>query len=166
MKQFRFQLRNSQVLHLSGHFSQVVREKSLMWRAFASFFQEQKHCLTVHAFVLMDTHFHLLGSFYSITQSEFESLFLENSHFENTKGLQWKTVDSFKQYRSVYRYIYRNPLEAGICHFVEKYPFSTLRSQLGHHTYPRINVVDEMNLIHNPRAQLTWLNENHVDSVI
>jgi len=35
-------------------------------------------------------------------------------------------IRSAEYYFQVYKYVYRNPVEAGICGVVEEYPFSTL----------------------------------------
>jgi hypothetical protein len=37
----------------------------------------------------------------------------------------------YHHFTTVYKYIYRNPVEAGLCQYVEEYPWSTLNGLLG-----------------------------------
>ncbi len=110
--------------------------------------QESKNKkLTVHAFVLMSTHFHLL-----LSVKTKENLDVE---FEGTTY----SVNNFEQYKNSYRYIYRNPVVAGLCLRAENYPFSTLPLILGKRS-SKIPVVDHMGLIVDPQKILEWINTN------
>jgi len=60
-------------------------------------------------------------------------------------------------YKHAYKYIYRNPLEAGLCKRVEDYEFSSLRGLLGAAEL-RAPVIDNMDLIYGAQKMLAWLN--------
>jgi len=47
---------------------------------------------------------------------------------------KWVVIENELQYLNVYRYVFRNPLEAGIVKLVEDYQFSSLYGQLGRAT--------------------------------
>ncbi len=68
-------------------------------------------------------------------------------------------IEHVKQYQTTYRYIYRNPVEAGLVRKAEDYPYSTLPYVLGLKT-PEFECTDQMNLIYAPAQILKWLNEN------
>lgn len=64
---------------------------------------------------------------------------------------------SSEYYKNAYKYIYRNPLDAGLCRTVEEYEYSSLRGLLGHSPLV-VPVIDNMGLIHTPLKILDWLN--------
>lgn len=109
-------------------------------------FSEHLHELTTkfgcifHAFVLMDNHYHLL-----ITTSERYLLGhvmqeLQKSVARKINGRTGRINHVFGGpyraslirdevgYAQVFKYIYRNPIEAGICRSPSQYPFSTFRN--------------------------------------
>ncbi len=92
------------------------------------------HALSVHAFVLMDNHFHLLCHTPQENLDEVMQNFLRNVATSVSKGsvlwkgrYKWSLISNSIHYRQVYRYIYQNPIRAGLVERVEDYPFSTLR---------------------------------------
>jgi putative transposase len=101
----------------------------------------QEHKLAVHAFVLMGNHFHLLcqtpkGNLDQIMQHFLRMTSLKiNQRTSSINHLwggryKWSLIQSQTHYFQVYRYIFQNPLRAGICKKVENYPFSTLQETL------------------------------------
>ncbi|PIK14729.1 transposase [Halobacteriovorax sp. JY17] len=97
----------------------------------------QKVPVDVHAFVLMNNHYHMILS----TPSSDLDLFMR--HFNrmisdmisrrtgviNRKfggPYRWTIIDNRKYAFNVFRYVYRNPVRAGLCKRVEDYPFSSL----------------------------------------
>lgn len=120
---------------------------------------------TAHAFVLMGTHFHILFS----TRSEKKHLLADEFHQHLTQlcNQTWEALEtplfcdpiiSAEYYKNAYKYIYRNPLEASLCHRVEDYEYSSLKSLIG--GKPEMApVIDNMGLIHSPRRVLAWLND-------
>jgi putative transposase len=97
-----------------------------------------KHSLAVHAFVLMGNHFHLLCLTPEGNLDEIMRLFLRNTSIRISKlaltsnhlwggRYKWSLVESQTHYYQVYRYIFQNPVRAGIFDRVESYPYTTLR---------------------------------------
>jgi putative transposase len=95
------------------------------------------HGLAIHAFVLMDNHFHLLchtprENLDEVMQSLLKSIALTVNADKPEKTLwrgryKWSLINNSIHYRQVYRYIYQNPLRAGVVQRVEDYPFTTLQ---------------------------------------
>lgn len=71
--------------------------------------------------------------------------------------LYCEPILSAQYYKHAYKYVYRNPVEAGMCMRAEDYEFSSLRGLLGH-TLLTAPVIDNMGLIYGPQKILTWLN--------
>jgi putative transposase len=137
------------------------------WHIFCRALQDLQHRedFTAHAFVLMGTHFHLLFS----THAPREHILAEELHrlLSDQCNQTWDALDiplfcdpvqSAEYYKNAYKYVYRNPVEAGLCRRPEDYEFSTLRDVLGKSgRHPP--VIDNMGLIHSPGRMLAWLND-------
>jgi len=97
-----------------------------------------KYEVLLHSFVLMDNHYHLL-----ITTSSKATLGEVMCDFQKSVSRRINSITGrinhvfggpYKAsliknegyYFHIYKYIYRNPIEAGICNRVEDYPFSSL----------------------------------------
>ena len=93
--------------------------------------------IRIHAFVLMSNHFHALvttpdenldtAMLYFMRESAREinkKLGSINSIF--TEPYQWSLITHRRYYEHAIRYVYQNPLKAGIVSRVENYFFSTL----------------------------------------
>ncbi len=98
--------------------------------------------LRIHAFVLMPNHFHLLVSTPQFNISPSMNYFLGETSREMNRSSgrinqNWgrrhhKTlVSSYHYFMNVYKYIYRNPVRAGLCSQVEEYRYSTLSGLCG-----------------------------------
>ncbi|MGZ3697563.1 MAG: transposase [Bdellovibrionota bacterium] len=96
----------------------------------------------VHALVLMGNHFHLLITVPSedlgVVMKHFQSsgtrtMNLVSGHLNRIFGARyhWSLINSPLYFAHALKYVYRNPVKAGICERVEEYPFSTLSGQLG-----------------------------------
>ncbi len=121
--------------------------------------------LRVHAFVLMDNHFHLLVQTPQANLDVAMQIFMRNTavkvmarhgganHLWGGR-YKWTLIDSAAYYYQVYRYIYQNPLRAGIVKRVEEYPYSTLHTRVSFPLYNRLAL--EMG---GEVAELLWLNE-------
>lgn len=98
--------------------------------------------LRIHAFLLMSNHFHWLVTapngnlsaallfFMRETSKEITRL---SGRINQTYGTRnHKThIPSYHHFMNTYKYIYQNPLRAGICKQVEDYPFSSLHGLCG-----------------------------------
>ena len=95
----------------------------------------------IHAFVLMPNHFHLIVTVPEQDLSEVMQHFMRSA----TKTLNrvsgrsgrvfggryhWTLVDSPTYFSHALKYVYRNPVKAGICSRVEGFEFSTLQGLL------------------------------------
>ena len=96
----------------------------------------------IHAFVLMSNHFHLLVSTPSENLDDCMRYFQSNlSHWirnQTTKDTyafntryRWSIIKDPIYYANVYRYVYQNPIRAGIVKLAECYKFSTLSGKSG-----------------------------------
>jgi len=126
---------------------------------------QYKTDFTAHAFVLMGTHFHILFS----TRSPKEQLLAEEFHqcLTDLCNKTWVALEeplfcdrirTAAYYKNAYKYIYRNPVEAGLCVRAEDYAFSSLRGILGNPTLEGAPVIDNMGIIFGPRKILEWIN--------
>lgn len=146
------------------------------WQICAEAFRVVEHSCSdfqVHAFVMMSTHLHLLYSC-----KKFEDQYLMESLDQAMIGLLRKSalsldkfifsscfdlpiaiepISNFQQLLNTYRYIYRNPVEAGLSQRTEDYCYSTLPEIMGRSTRI-INSVDLLHVIQNPIKVLSWLN--------
>lgn len=93
--------------------------------------------LRVHSFVLMNNHYHLIVSAPKANLSAAMAYFQnqtsrELTHASRRENLTWSgrffrcRLGSHQYFLNTYKYIYQNPLRAGICKYAEEYRYSTL----------------------------------------
>ena len=145
--------------HLNIHYKTTGYFKNLDWihlqRSISN--AAKKFDVEIQVLLMMDTHFHLLFESYCKTENffchELENLLLSptemNSHSE--------PITNLSQYLACCKYIYNNPVEAGICSAVELYPYSSLQILLGR-SASHCLISDKLGLIQNPLKVLKWLN--------
>lgn len=137
------------------------------------FLEEKNPNFQLHAFVMMSTHFHILYSCLNLeeqyTMEELDHIllgllressqnlcnFISGSTFDLPIVIE--SISNYQQLLNTYRYIYRNPLEAGLSIRVEDYCYSTLSEVMGR-SRQRMNSVDLLHVIQNPIKILSWLN--------
>lgn len=127
--------------------------------------------LELHACVLMSNHFHALFSatemYFELAEgslrAEFKNMYLGTTFKDN--DFKMTRIQSFAAYREVYRYIYRNPVEAEIVPLAEMYDYSTLGEILGHYKN-RFFANDNMGLIVNPYCILGWINKKTENNLV
>lgn len=125
----------------------------------------QDSFLTVHSVVLMGTHLHILFS----TSQLGENIIANDLH--NYLKMLYSTdddlletplflepIESYPHFLNTYKYIYRNPVEAGLCRRVEEYSFSTLNELLGLQKTVNHIAIDPLGLPQQPFRLLDWLN--------
>ena len=125
----------------------------------------------VHAFVLMSNHFHMLlstpknnlsmGMRYFMTESS-RSIARASCRINRIYGSRysWTIIKSSEHYAHAFKYVYQNPLRAGLVSRTENYPWSTLFGF--HKTFGKIlignaNGFDEY-IPNSERNLLNWLN--------
>jgi putative transposase len=69
---------------------------------------------------------------------------------------RWSLIDSQRHYYQVYRYIYQNPIRAGLVRRVEDYQFSTLNKELPFPLHSNIAMS-----FGGEEGELIWLNEKY-----
>ena len=123
--------------------------------------------LKIHSFVLMSNHFHLLVTAPNSNLHRAMQYFLSQTGRAITKSAgrvnhTWKAkyfrcqIATHPYFQCAYKYFYRNPVVAQICHRVEQYPYGTLSGLLGF-TKLNIPVHDEV-LFSDVEGTLEWLN--------
>jgi putative transposase len=151
--------KGTQIFHLNMHFEVSGYFKELDWIRLQKVIAHEARIfdIDVQALLMMDSHFHLLiesrakkENFFSAgVNNKMNGLRNLNSHCE--------PIDSVSQYLNTYKYIFNNPVQAGLCLRVEDYPFSSIRSLLGMST-GYVLVSDQLRLIQNPVRVLNWMN--------
>ncbi|PWU18041.1 MAG: hypothetical protein C5B49_07850 [Bdellovibrio sp.] len=126
--------------------------------------------LHIHSFVLMANHFHMLLSAPDRNLSQALLYFMRETSREITRlsgrinqtygNRNHKTyLGGYHYFMNSYKYVYRNPVRAGICRWVEEYPYSTLHGVCG---LKRLIVpVAEDTILFTPefdQTALNWLN--------
>lgn len=95
------------------------------------------HNLKIHGFVLMSNHFHLLATTPNANLDEVMQILMREAsrkindiagRINHVFGgpYKWCIIRNDNHYMQAYRYIYQNPIRAGLCQKVEEYRFSTI----------------------------------------
>lgn len=140
-----------------------------LWGIFISCFKELKkqYSCNIHGFVLMSNHYHLLISTPKSNIGEaMKYLHREVARHTNqeTKRInhvfggryKWSIIYSDHYYWNAIKYIFRNPVHAGICNMVEDYPFSSLNKK-NDYNWIMNDFFNNPNKTINPN--LEWLND-------
>lgn len=123
----------------------------------------------IHNFVLMKNHYHLIVSAQENNLAEALKYTLyrisrEMSLASGTRNHQFgnrcfrSIISNYHYYMHAYKYVYRNPVTAGVCNRVEDYPFSTLNGLIGKSRLV-IPVENDLLLMDNFEQTLEWLNK-------
>ena len=144
--------------------------KELVWSHFANYlhFIWRVYDIRIHSFVLMDNHFHMLLTtpeanldiaMNYLLREVSKRIGEETGRINQIFGgpYHWSLIKNSVHYQHAYKYVYRNPVDAGLCKTVETYRYSSLPGILGL-DYLHIPVYDNLDLIQNPHKQLKWLN--------
>lgn len=115
--------------------------------------------LHLYALVMMDTHIHLLIQSDAAKENFFcEHLATALRKKDEEVDCHCEPIISYPQFLNAYKYIYRNPVEAGLVQKVEDYPYSTLKALIGK-GIAHCSITDHMGLVQNPFHHLNWLND-------
>ncbi len=133
------------------------------------FFVKHAYQLKIYSFVLMSNHFHLIVQAPENNLSEAMAYFLREMSKDLTKSSgrlnqTWggrffrSRLGSYHYFMQAYKYVYQNPIRAGLCSSVETYPFSTLGALFGQ-TPLEIPLEYDAVLFENDFSEaLKWLN--------
>jgi len=170
----RFHSHETPPFHVIGKCDQPhwpVTRLSQAWELFGEvldILHNESSNLTTHAFVLMSNHYHWLCTYDCRNDSYFFEWFHESVSFyffhkhRNCEKLfekkaEFFLAESFVYYKNLYRYVYKNPVSAGLVDQAEDYPFSTLFYLLQGKNLD-FPCFDNMNLIVDPIKTLNWIN--------
>ncbi|MES2525740.1 MAG: transposase [Bdellovibrionota bacterium] len=132
--------------------------------------------LKISAFVLMNNHFHLLALTPNEPIDRVMYFFMKNV----TKKMQKRTgrinkifggrykgclIDNSKYLLNVYKYIYRNPVAAGMVERAEEYPFSTFHIKNEAFTI-QLDKVMPMNIAISDHVEKQWVNSTFEDEEV
>jgi len=144
-----------------------------VWNIFSMHLHFVHHAfgLRIHSFVLMNNHFHMIVSTPKENLAEVMNYFMRevsknmarvSGRINQTFGgpYYWSLLQSPHYYLYAYKYVYRNPVEAGLIGKVEDYPYSTLFGLKGS-THLMIPVEHDDTLFNDPDRILTWLNNSY-----
>lgn len=123
----------------------------------------------IYNVVLMSNHFHMIVRCPEANLSEAMQYFMRQTsksitrnqdRINQTYGSRFfrTLINNDHHLRTVYKYVYRNPVEAGLSDRVETYRFSTLYGLLGSETMT-IPVIEDSILFSGVESSLSWLNE-------
>ncbi|KHD89008.1 MAG: hypothetical protein OM95_05990 [Bdellovibrio sp. ArHS] len=132
-------------------------------------YASETHKMEIHSFVLMNNHFHLIAQFPENNMAEAMNYFMrETSRVISRKAGRINQTYGGRYFRSaitknnyldhVYKYVYRNPVEAGIVESVQDYQFSTLYMKLKSRSsgFP---IIEDPRISSTQRhSTLKWLN--------
>lgn len=152
---------NKKYYHVSLEYRTKYFLKDLDWIFIQKKISENalKYEVEIQALTMMDTHIHLLISNFENNENFF-CVSLQNEIYEtsNLENLS-EPILNYSQYLNTYKYIYRNPVEAGLCKNAEDYAYSSLSYLLGK-GFLHCQVCDHLGLIQNPLHILKWLNQD------
>lgn len=121
---------------------------------------QTKFSIEIQAYVLMDSHQHLLISTERLNENYFTAAAQMAFGSVNDDTTSCEPILTLSQYLNTYKYIYRNPVEAGLSTVAEAYPYSSLYGLLGRGKLA-LEVIDQLGLIQNPYHVLSWLNSEN-----
>jgi REP element-mobilizing transposase RayT len=126
----------------------------------------------IHSYVLMPNHYHLLVRTPDANLDKFMNYFNRelsrelsygNRQINQQFGSRYfaEVIDNQISYSNVYRYIYRNPVEAHLCGFVEEYQYSSIQYVLGNEraAFPIFDTHFET--LQGREQTLDWLNTSY-----
>lgn len=144
--------------------------KEIMWSIFIQQLNHvvKKYRCMIHAFVLMDNHYHMLISTHekydlgvvmqALQRSVSRIVNSKSKRINHVFGGPYKASVIFyaHYYYNVYKYIYQNPLRIGLVKQVQEYPFSTLVTDKIPISCPLSGIAC---YIPEQKYYLTWMNE-------
>jgi putative transposase len=124
--------------------------------------------IEIRAFVLMSNHFHLIAKSPNGNLSLAMNYFMRETSRSITKvagrinqtyGSRFfrSLIDDDRHFLTVYKYVYRNPVESGMTSSVEDYKYSTLNGLLGR-SHLLVPVQEDAILFSDIVGTLKWLN--------
>jgi putative transposase len=142
-------------------------------------YSNKKVEVKIHAFVLMNNHFHMILTTPSSNIDKFMQIFnrflslkfATASNRINRKfggPYSWTIINTQLYLYNATRYIFQNPLRAKLTLRVENYPFSTLFYQVNELKHQLRFTIDDLLLLNFNKDEsiLPWLNEKFSDDQV
>ncbi len=147
-------------------------DKHIVWNIFVSVLNNlaDTYGLRVHAFVLMSNHYHLLATCSDHRSGYDLGRIMQQLQQRVSKEINKKAqrvnhvfggpyngslISTPTYYRTVLKYVYRNPVAGGLCEKVESYYFSSLNNSEVKTTFP-YNI--DCLVPYKKEVMLPWLN--------
>jgi putative transposase len=155
-----------------------------MWNLFNDylFLMDRAYNIKIHAFVLMKNHYHLIASAPECNfPAAMANLNKNTSWWMNqlTGSLNhnWgkryfaTRIPNSWAYANVLKYVYRNPIKAGVALRVEDYPYSSITANHYSHTHLNFRIIEPNAYFtkHIPVNLYRWLNikvESQINDLI
>ncbi len=148
-----------------------------LWRIFSeeAYFMSTLWGGQIHALELMGNHYHMILSTpdanISQCMCDFQSevarrisSYLGKPSYRFQSRYRWSIITNSTHFRAVYKYVYQNPIRAGICESVTNYPYSTFHGLIGNSrlVVPIKPSVLAPELFEVPSNEhIEWLNETY-----
>lgn len=151
-------------------------ELEYLWLVFMECFEQAQHQYNceLHAFVLMSNHYHLLISTpHSNIDAVMQHVQREVARKANKKAsrinhffggpYKWSIIYEESYYWNALKYIFRNPVRAGLCESVGNYKFSSLNTKAKNFQWSLTDIFsDKSKLI---TLDDDWLNEPYLNEI-
>lgn len=145
----------------------------VLWDLFSNHLHSLHHWsgFQIHSFVLMNNHFHLIATIpngncgiamnYFMRETS-KSIARMSGRINQIYGRPYyaSALKTNHYYLNAYKYLYRNPVDAGLCKKVESYPYSTLNCLLGL-SKANIPIAEDTLLFDDTESNLKWLNKEY-----
>lgn len=148
-----------------------------VWNIFSSYLHFIRHAygVRINSFVLMSNHFHLIATpthdnlpaamNYFMRETS-RNISRDSCRINQVYGGPYRKcmLKSYHYFCHAYKYVYRNPVEAGLSNHVEEYPYSTLQGLLGLSKlfipteYDTILFGPDVKRAHSLESELKWMN--------
>lgn len=141
------------------------------WEVFCDrlYFVKHAYNLEMHSFVLMPNHYHwifnapennasdAIGYFNRETSKTINRMMGQINHTWGAPAKQC-IIDSYHYYLNAYKYVYYNPVKAGLIGRAEDYPYSTLYGLLGRDRII-VPLIEDTLLFEDIDKTLAWINQ-------
>lgn len=121
--------------------------------------------IEIHALLMMDSHIHLIIACFDQNENFFNEQLQTAINISSKNENLAEPILNYSQYLNTYKYIYRNPVEVGICKSVQSYPYSAINALLGN-SILYCTIEDQVGLIQNPFRVLNWLNHKQIEKLL
>ena len=135
--------------HLTAKSSYRYAPGKLWPRFIKAMDQSRPSAIDINAYVLMSNHYHVLIRAGHEDMLEFASQLRGHLSFVFDHKYSWRWVGNRVYFANSYKYLYQNPVRAGMVRRCEHYPYSSLKTDIA--------VVHPFGV--NDEFKLFWINQ-------